>query len=149
MVMMFEHVIVSSGLRTMGIWILYLHSQIGPIKVQGIQWKMYVAMYEKRKCKCCTTYTRGVSWSLPFTFKGILRQKKNYENSNTSPFKNITFLKKSSKRKPKYFKILQFYITNLKFQHNPKYHVSKNPHIKINRPIIIYYLGAYENPLSY
>ncbi len=28
-------------------------------------------------------------------------------------------------------------ITNLKFQHKPKYHLSKNPHIKINRPIII------------
>jgi hypothetical protein len=32
-----------------------------------------------------------------FTLKGILRQKKNYENSNTSPRKNIIF-KKSSKR---------------------------------------------------
>jgi len=28
-------------------------------------------------------------------------------------------------------------ITNLKFQHKPKYHPFKNPHIKINRPIII------------
>jgi hypothetical protein len=43
--------------------------------------------------------TRGVSplWPLPFTFKSILMQKKNYENSNISLCKNIIF-KKSSKR---------------------------------------------------
>jgi hypothetical protein len=52
--------------------------------------------------------TRGVSHcvALPFTLKGILRQKKkNYENSNISPSKNIIF-KISSKKKPKSFKIL-------------------------------------------
>ncbi len=32
--------------------------------------------------------------------------------------------------------IINSIITNLKFQHKPKYHLSKNPHIK-NRPIII------------
>ncbi len=37
------------------------------------------------------------SVALPFTLKSILRQKKNYENSNISPCKNI-FFKKSSKR---------------------------------------------------
>jgi hypothetical protein len=35
--------------------------------------------------------------ALPFTLKCILRQMKNYENSNISPCKNIIF-KKSSKR---------------------------------------------------
>jgi hypothetical protein len=35
--------------------------------------------------------------ALPFTLKRILRQKKNYGNSNISPCKNIIF-KKSSKR---------------------------------------------------
>jgi len=35
--------------------------------------------------------------ALPFTLKSILRQKKNYKNSNTSPCKIIIF-KKSSKR---------------------------------------------------
>jgi hypothetical protein len=34
--------------------------------------------------------------ALPFTLKIILRQKKNYGNSNISPCKNIIF-KKSSK----------------------------------------------------
>jgi hypothetical protein len=29
--------------------------------------------------------------TLPFTFKSILRQKKNYGNSNISPCKNIIF----------------------------------------------------------
>jgi hypothetical protein len=35
--------------------------------------------------------------ALPFTLKSILRQKKNYRNSNISQCKNIVF-KKSSKR---------------------------------------------------
>jgi hypothetical protein len=38
--------------------------------------------------------------ALPFTLKDILRQKKNYENSNISSCKNIIF-KKSSQKKPK------------------------------------------------
>jgi len=44
--------------------------------------------------------------ALPFTLKSILRQKKNYGNSNISPCKNIIFKKSSSKRNPKSFKIL-------------------------------------------
>jgi hypothetical protein len=44
--------------------------------------------------------------ALPFTLKSISRQKKkNYENSNISPCKNIT-LKKTLYKKPKSFKIL-------------------------------------------
>jgi hypothetical protein len=35
--------------------------------------------------------------ALPFTLKSILMKKKNYGNSNISPWKNIIF-KKSSKR---------------------------------------------------
>jgi hypothetical protein len=31
--------------------------------------------------------------ALPFTLKNTLRQKKNYENSNISPCKNITYKK--------------------------------------------------------
>jgi len=61
--------------------------------------------------------------ALPFTLKMILKQKKNYRNSNISPCKNIIF-KKSSKRNqnpPRYYNS----ITNLKIQHKPKYHVSK------------------------
>ncbi len=53
----------------------------------------------------------------------MLRQKKNYGNSNISPCKNIIF-EKSSKRNQnpsKYYNSL----TNLKFQHKPKYHLSK------------------------
>jgi hypothetical protein len=50
------------------------------------------------------------------------KQNNNYENSNISPFKNIIF-EKSSKRNQN---LLRYYynsiITNLKFQHKPKYH---------------------------
>jgi hypothetical protein len=47
-----------------------------------------------------TIYNQGfyhIVVALPFTLKSILRQKKNYGNSNISPCKNI-ILKKSSKR---------------------------------------------------
>jgi hypothetical protein len=57
--------------------------------------------------KGCVSYTVA----LPFTLKSILRRqkKKNYENSNILPCKNITF-KKSPKIKIK-IKILQDIIT--------------------------------------
>jgi len=61
--------------------------------------------------------------ALPFTFKSILMQKKNYENSNISPCKNIIF-QKSSKRNQNPSRYYDS-ITNLKFQHKPKYHLSK------------------------
>jgi hypothetical protein len=64
--------------------------------------------------------------ALPFTLKSILRQKKNYENSNISSCKNIIFPQKKTPHKrnqnpSRYYNS----ITNLKFQHNPKYHLSK------------------------
>jgi hypothetical protein len=76
--------------------------------------------------------TRGASHTvaLPITFKSISRRKKNYGNSNISPYKNI-IIQKSSKRNPN---LSRYYnsIINLKFQHKPKYHLSKSPHIKID-----------------
>jgi hypothetical protein len=47
--------------------------------------------------------------ALPFTFKSILMQRKNYENSNISPCKNIIFQKSSYKNRsitwvPKFIK---------------------------------------------
>jgi hypothetical protein len=46
--------------------------------------------------------TRGVSHTLalPFTLKSILRQKKNYGDSNISPCKNIIFQESSYKNRP-------------------------------------------------
>jgi hypothetical protein len=82
------------------------------------------------KLWCCGVFqvwpkgdeNKGVSCTvaLPFTWKSILRQKKNYENLNISPCKNMIF-KKSSKRNQhpsRYYNS----ITNFKFQHKPKYH---------------------------
>jgi hypothetical protein len=68
--------------------------------------------------------------ALPFTWKSVLRQKKNDGNSNTSPCKNIIF-KKSSKRNQNPSRYHNF-ITNLKFQHKPKISSFENPHIKID-----------------
>jgi len=61
--------------------------------------------------------------ALPFTLKSILRQKKNYGNSNISPYKNTIF-QKSSKRKQNP-SIYSNFIINLKFPQKPKYHLSK------------------------
>jgi hypothetical protein len=55
--------------------------------------------------------------ALPFTLKGMLRQKKKYENSSISTCKNIIF-KKSSKRNQNPSRYYNS-ITNLKFQHKP------------------------------
>jgi hypothetical protein len=71
--------------------------------------------------------------ALPFTLKSILRQKKNYGDSNISSCENISFKKPSKKNQNasrnllKETKMLQdiITVTYLKFQHKPKYHLSK------------------------
>ncbi len=61
--------------------------------------------------------------ALPFALKMILMQRKNYENSNILPCKNIIFQKSSkTNQNPS---IYYYSITNLKFQHKPKYQLSK------------------------
>jgi hypothetical protein len=67
---------------------------------------------------------------LPFILK---RQKKNYGNSNISPCKNIIFQKSCTRNQnpSRYYN----FKTNLKFQHKPKYHLSKCSYKNI--PIII------------
>jgi len=71
--------------------------------------------------------THHAMMALPFRLKSILRrQKKNYENSNISPCKNIIFQKKSSERNQNPSRYHNSIITNLKFQHkSTKYHLSK------------------------
>ncbi len=95
-------------------------------------------------------FKRGVchTVALPFILESILRQKKNYKNSNISPCKNMIFKKKSSKRNQNPSRYYNSIITNLKFQHKPKYIIFQKSLYK-NRPIIIYLVGAYKNPLSY
>jgi hypothetical protein len=66
-----------------------------------------------------------INWGyLPFTIKkSILRQKKNFGNSNIYHAKKYSS-KKPSKRNQNPSKYHNS-ITNLKFQHKPKYHLSK------------------------
>jgi predicted RNA-binding protein associated with RNAse of E/G family len=73
----------------------------------------------KKLKKKKTKKTRGVA----HCGIAIYMKKKNYRNSNISPCKNITF-KKSSKRNQNPSRYYNS-ITNLKFQHKPKYHLSK------------------------
>jgi hypothetical protein len=68
--------------------------------------------------------------ALPSTLKRILRQKKNYRNSNgfTMQKYNLHKGKKKNPLKKKKPKILQNIITLElipSFQHKPKYHLSK------------------------
>jgi len=63
--------------------------------------------------------------ALPFTLKNYLKAKKNYGNSKISPCKNILIFKKFSKRNQNLSRCYNSIITNLKFQHKPKYHLSK------------------------
>jgi hypothetical protein len=82
----------------------------------------------------------------PFTLKSILRQKKkNYGNSNISTCQNIIF-KKSSKRNQNPSSYYNSIITNLKFEHTPKYHVSKILIIKMG--LLLLLLPRGQNPLS-
>jgi hypothetical protein len=83
----------------------------------------YFEHNENKKKQTKTTWSVSHCGLWPVTLKHILRQKKNYGNSNISPCKNIIF-KKSSKRNQNpstYYNS----ITNLKFQHKPKYQLSK------------------------
>jgi hypothetical protein len=76
-----------------------------------------------------TNKTMGVShYGLAiYILKSILRQKKNYGNSNISPCNDIIFIKKKSSKRnqnpSRYY--YNSTTTNLKFQHKPKYHLSK------------------------
>jgi hypothetical protein len=79
--------------------------------------------------------TRGVSHcGLAIYILKYLKGKEELWNSNISPCKNIMF-KKSSQRNQNPSRYYYNSITNLKFQHKPKYHFSKNPLVK-NRPMM-------------
>jgi hypothetical protein len=74
------------------------------------------------------TLTRGVchTGALPFTLKNsILRQKKNYGNSNIFPCKNTPNLQNTSSKRNQNPSRYYSSVTNLKFEHKPKYHLSK------------------------
>jgi hypothetical protein len=82
--------------------------------------------------------------------KYLKAKKKTYENStNISVCKNIIFKANPLKETKILQDIIITHVTNLKFQHKPKYHLSKNPHIKITRPIMIILPSRGQNPLSY
>ncbi len=133
------------GIRCMLCWCILVHSrhfgvgsnvheQLKNVHTNSIQkgpQERSLGLSYSKMCGVvsCTTRNerkRGASHTvaLPFTLNPILRQKKNYGNSNISYHaKNIIF-KKSSKRNQN---PLRYYnsVTNLKFQHKPKYHLSK------------------------
>jgi hypothetical protein len=68
--------------------------------------------------------TRGVPHCDLAIYIKKVRQKKSYENSNISPCKKYILPRKSSKRNQNPSRCYNS-ITNLKFRHKPKYHLSK------------------------
>jgi hypothetical protein len=70
--------------------------------------------------------------ALPLTLKSILRQKKNYGNSNISPCKNVIF-KNSSKRDRNPSRYYNF-MTISQVSTLARTLSFKNPHIKIDLP---------------
>jgi hypothetical protein len=57
--------------------------------------------------------------------KYLIKAKEEFWELKYFTMQKIQSSKKSSKRNPKSFKIYYNLITNLKFQHKPKYHLSK------------------------
>jgi hypothetical protein len=72
--------------------------------------------------------------ALPFTLKRILRQKKNYKNSNISPCKNTLIFKKSSKTNQNPSRYYDSITTNLKVSTQAKTFIFQKSSYK-NRPI--------------
>ncbi len=82
-------------------------------------------------------------WPLPFTLKILFQGKRRIMETQIFHHAKIQSSKKSSKRNQNLSSCYNL-ITNLKFQHKPKYHLSKNAHIKIDL-----LLPRGHNPLSY
>jgi hypothetical protein len=90
----------------------------------------------------CDGFTLGSTGHIVYIKRYLKAKEKNYENSNISPCKTIIF-KKSSKRNQNPSRYYYNSVTNLKFQHKPKLHLSENPHTKIDL-----LLPRSQNPLS-
>jgi hypothetical protein len=64
--------------------------------------------------------------ALPFTLKEYLKAKDElWKPKNISSMQKYNLLKKSSKRNQNPSRYYNSIITNLNFQHEPKYHLSK------------------------
>ncbi len=86
-------------------------------------------------------------WPCHLHLKSLFRQKKNYGNSKYFTMQKYKSPKKSSKRNQNPSRYYN-YITNLKFQHKPKYIIFQKSSYK-TRPIYYYYYLGAKNPLSY
>jgi len=104
-------------------WLYSPQSMFDTLRSQYCQLLCYVGTFRSHPA---LLQQQGVchTAALPFRLNSILRQKQHYGNSNISPCKNIIF-QKPSKRNQNPSRYYDDSITNLKFQHKPKYHLSK------------------------
>jgi hypothetical protein len=94
---------------------------------------------------CHTDYSLAI-----YIKKGTLGQKKNDGNSNISLIQKYIIFQKSSKNKNQNPSRDHNSMANLKFQHKPKYHVSKIiRYIKIDLLLLLLLTRGGQNPLSY
>jgi hypothetical protein len=64
-------------------------------------------------------------------------KKINNKNKNIKPSKKIIQKKKKKKKKNQNPSTYYNSLINFKFQHKPKYHLKKNPHIKIDLLLLL------------
>ncbi len=109
-----------------------------------------IKMWGKGKIVTCPSsskakFKQGVchTVALPFTINKYFKPKEELWKFIYFTMQKCNLKKKSSKRNQNPSRYHTNSITNLKFQYKPKYHVSKNPHIKIDR------LPKGQNPLIY
>jgi hypothetical protein len=123
-------------------WFLFSELKKGQCMLAQLYFSINKRKGERGKKRVCGFRGGGVAhYGLAIYIKkyGKALQKKNYENSNISPRKNIIF-KKSSRRNQNPSRYYNS-ITNLKFQHKPKKTIFQKSLYK-NRPIIYYLVGA-------
>jgi hypothetical protein len=68
---------------------------------------------------------------LSFTLKKYLKAKEELWKLKYFTIQKYNLLGKASQRNQNPSRDYNSIVTNLNFQHKPKYHLSKNPHIKI------------------
>jgi len=86
---------------------------------------------------CFHSITRGVSHcGLAIYIKKYLKAKEELWRLKYFTMQKYN-LQKNHLKETKILQDIRTILTNLKFQHKPKISSFKNPHIKINRPIMI------------
>jgi hypothetical protein len=101
----------------------------------------------ERKASGLAMLTRGVSQcGLAIYIKKYLKANKELRKFKYFTMHKYNLSKKKSSKRNQNLSRYHNSITNLKFQHKPKYHLSKNPHIKMDLLLLLLILSTGQNP---